>query len=63
MKMTIEEFDNIASPPIEGEYQLPSLTVKDVMFAAYRVKQNYGINCQRETSRLLKEICDDTFCI
>ena len=54
--MTIEAFENIAKPPIVGNYHLPPLTVKDVIFAAYRVRQNYGISCPKETARLLGEI-------
>jgi len=54
--MTVEEAENICRPPIVGDYSLPPLTVEDVIFAAHRVKQKYGISCPKETAKLLNEI-------
>ncbi len=51
--MTIAEFENAVRPPIVGNYPAPVLTTEDIMSAAYRLKQKYGIRCIKGVRELL----------
>ena len=43
--MNIAEFKNAIRPPIAGDCPTPVLTTEDILLAAYRLKQKYGISC------------------